>query len=267
MAVINLTHVPLIGPTNGTGVVWTNLPAALAEFPGTPPPTRTKWDLTSFDVCRVLANVITAAANGTVIGVQGSVDAATWTTLCSVTINNGTGLQVGAVATLPPAVKAAGDVFLRVAGQGGNGVADPTFLSIAAQFAAEPTFEQGGLGSQILDNLFGLVRDVRRNAAGYKAKVTAGAMTAAQIAAEMVADADRYLERCQWVTDLATANLTLFTAAVAREGYTVAQAAALRDTLVAAANHTKAATIATGPAINTEADWQLANVPAYSWLY
>jgi hypothetical protein len=265
MPVINLTHVPLLGPV-ATGIVWTNLPNALAEFPGPVPPTRTKWDLTSFDVCRVLANVSVAAANGTVIGVQGSVDAAAWTTLCSVTINNATGLQVGAVATLPPAVKAAGDVFLRVAGQGGNGTADPAFLSIAAQFAAQPTFGVGGLGGQILDNLFGLVRNVRQNAADYKVRVAAG-QPIAGIAAVMVADADQYLVRCGWLTTAANADPTLFAAALAVRGFTLDQATALRDTIIAAANHTKAAALTTANEVNTEADWLLANVPAYSFLW
>lgn len=125
-----------------------------------------------------------------------------------------------------------------------------------------------GISDQLLQNVFGLVRNMRDNAQGYKAQVTAG-QPLAGIASVMVQDADRYLARLQWITDLATRNLTKFDDALALKGLTrtgADGATALRDALIAVANHTKGALLTTGAQINAEADFILANVPNFDRL-
>lgn len=126
--------------------------------------------------------------------------------------------------------------------------------------------ERCGLFEQLIRNSYGLVRDMRDNANGYKAQVIAG-RTAEQIAPVMVADADRYLARVQWITDAVTRNQALVSDALGDLGLTLSQANTLKQTLTDAANHTKLATLTTTQQINTEADWILANVPNYERLW
>ena len=121
-------------------------------------------------------------------------------------------------------------------------------------------FERIGLVFQVIQNVHGLMRNMRDNANGYKAQVIAG-RPINQIAAVMVADAQQYVIRIGWVTALATRNLTLLTNALTDLGLTITEANSLKATLLTAANHTIAASLTTGTEINTEADAILAAVP------
>jgi hypothetical protein len=144
---------------------------------------------------------------------------------------------------------------------------DPVFYGATLLLVhAAASFERDELMNQVLLNLARMPANYRDNAAGYKTQVNAN-RPAAEIAAVMVADANAFLSRLALITDLATRNLPLLTASLEERGYTLVQATGLRDTLVAAANHVKAATLTTGQQITTEADWLLANVPAYERLW
>lgn len=129
------------------------------------------------------------------------------------------------------------------------------------------TFEQVGLCLQLIGNIYGLINNMRDNAAGYKRQVTAGNLTAAQIATIMQGDANQYVKRINWITDLATRNLTLLTNALAALGLTVADANSLKTTLTDVCNHTLAASLNNNTQINTEADYQLANLPTFERLW
>ena len=128
------------------------------------------------------------------------------------------------------------------------------------------TIEGEGLTAQIIHNMYGLVLDMRDNAANYKTRLVAG-QSVASVRVLMLADADRYKERLQLITDVASRNLAKVTAALQARGLTVAQMVNDRDAGVAAADHTLAADLSTTTAINAEADFILANVPAYERLW
>ena len=91
---------------------------------------RIKTDLTSTTQARFFVNVITAGAGAsTELRVQYSTDQAAWNYLDggtgpSVAINT-TGLRVSSWATITAGAKQ--DVFIRVVGINGDGVADPAF--------------------------------------------------------------------------------------------------------------------------------------------
>jgi hypothetical protein len=128
------------------------------------------------------------------------------------------------------------------------------------------TFENVGLALQLVANIHGLVRDMRDNANGYKAQVTAG-RDIAGIAAVMVADANAYLTRIKWVTDAVTANQAGVNTALQALGLTLTEANQLKTLFNNTANHTAAAALTTGAQINTEADYILANIPNWQRLY
>ena len=122
------------------------------------------------------------------------------------------------------------------------------------------TFENIGLCFQLVNNVYGLVNNMRDNANSYKQQVQLGRPLAG-IASIMVSDANLYLIRIQKITDLATRNMTAFTDALQALGLTVAAANSLKNTLTTVANHTISATLVSDTDINTESDFILANVP------
>jgi len=120
----------------GTLLTWTNMPAAETELP-TSPRYRTKVDLTNYRQARMVVNVLTAGATTPAkLLVQYSTDETTWYYLDgssgpSVNID-ATGVKVGSWVNLTSGAKA--DVFLRIVGIDGDGVADPQFNEITVQF-------------------------------------------------------------------------------------------------------------------------------------
>jgi hypothetical protein len=111
---------------------WTNMPVALTEFMGDAY-ARTEVDLTSAAQSRVTVRIRATApkANAKII-IQYSTDESAWTNLCSVTMPaTANKTNVGTWTDVPAGAKA--DVFIRIAGQDGDGVIDPNFSLITLQ--------------------------------------------------------------------------------------------------------------------------------------
>lgn len=119
---------------NFVGGTWTNQPAAVTELFSTVNG-RTKFDFSGYSQFRLLVQVNTVGAATSVLFAQYSTDGATWNNLESATTNNiaiaTTGLKFGSWANI--ASGALFDVFIRIAGQNGNGSADPAFGNISIQ--------------------------------------------------------------------------------------------------------------------------------------
>jgi len=114
-----------------TPYAWTNMPAALTEFSGTTR-LRFKYNLTSASQARIIVRIETAPFANAKIKAQYSLDETTWLDLCSVTMPaTGAKTNIGNWTDIP--AKAQDDVFIRLAGQDGDGVADPTFTTICLQ--------------------------------------------------------------------------------------------------------------------------------------
>jgi hypothetical protein len=115
--------------TPQTAQAWTNMPAATTELFGSTR-ARVKVPLTGDTQFRLEANQSAAGAAGARLRMQYSTDQVTWNDLESVTTTgelpvSAAALNVGAFAPIVAAAKA--DVFLRVVGFGGDGVADPAW--------------------------------------------------------------------------------------------------------------------------------------------
>ncbi len=128
------------------------------------------------------------------------------------------------------------------------------------------SFEQIGLITQIVQNVYGLIANMRDNANSYQSQAAANT-NYASIAAVMQADASAYLVRIGWITALANRNVTVFTAALNIFGLTIQDMTSLKTTLTAVCNHTLAATLDSQAAIDAEAAYILANVPAFERLW
>jgi len=128
------------------------------------------------------------------------------------------------------------------------------------------TLEQFGVLLQLTDQTFRLVRNLRSNASGYLTQANADADPVA-LGVLMKADADRFLERLDTVTQIATRNQTLVTNALGIIGVTLAQANTLKTGLVATANHVKAATLTTKQQCIDEANFILSDAPNYDGLF
>lgn len=171
-------------------------------------------------------------------------------------------LSATLTADIPTGVK-----LVRVRIKSTTAADDPVYYGAALLLKRpSPSFERCGFIEQLIRNVYGLIRDMRDNANGYKSRVIAGHPINV-IAETMVADADQYLVRISWVTDAVVRNQTLVSNALNDMGLTLGQANALKNNLQDVANHTKAAALTTGPEINTEADYILANVPNYERLW
>ena len=131
------------------------------------------------------------------------------------------------------------------------------------------TFENVGLALQLVNNIHGLVANMRDNAGsqtGYKSQI-AGGWSPETLATIMVEDANRYLERIKLVTDTVTANQAGVSAALQALALTLSEANSLKTLLSGVANHTKAADLSTAAAINAEADYILATVPNWQRIF
>jgi hypothetical protein len=127
--------------TDETTFAWSNQPSALTELIGTTR-YRNQVDLTPYEQFRIVWYVSTAGTAGSVIGVQYSDDGGTtWRGLdngtsgsnSSVTVSTAsTGLVVSAWTNLATGAK--GDIQVRIAGSGGDGVADPAYGTMKVKF-------------------------------------------------------------------------------------------------------------------------------------
>ncbi len=120
-------------------LAYTNIPAALTEWYATANRYRVKADLTRFKEARVTVAVFTAANSTCECRVQYATDGdgqGAWAYLDGV---DGPKANLGAVggrvgAWVPLASGAKADVWLRLININGDGVADPSFGTVTAQF-------------------------------------------------------------------------------------------------------------------------------------
>ena len=125
---------------------WTNMPLAQAELFGPTAPTGTNrvvFPITGYTKVAIYAKVSTAGASGSKIWIEASSDG---TTFLPIDGQGGTGSQLdiyngGVVApggllgpTATVAANLTGLVYLKIMGNGGDGVIDPSFGSIVAVF-------------------------------------------------------------------------------------------------------------------------------------
>lgn len=91
---------------------------------------RTQCDLTGYTQSRLSVSQTVAGNTGSVLKGQYSLDQSVWVDLTS-TVNAASAnlVKVSTWTTIPVAART--DVFLRVVGSGGDGVADPTWFQIA----------------------------------------------------------------------------------------------------------------------------------------
>jgi hypothetical protein len=117
-------------------LAWTNMPAALTEFPSAVP-SRSWVDLSAFTQAHVYAYQGVAGAAAAALRVQYSNDQATWSYLDgatgpSVTVGAGANqMKVGSWVTIDPAVRWFRGVHLRLVGVSGDGAIDPSFGKVA----------------------------------------------------------------------------------------------------------------------------------------
>lgn len=130
------THIVPINITFNTATIqWQNQPSALTEFLGAIS-RRTKIDLSNLTQARLITRVDVAGATGAKLAVQYSTDESSWNYLDDSSgpfaIIDTTGLKISSFVNI--STLALTDVFLRIVGTGGNGVADPNFSNIISQF-------------------------------------------------------------------------------------------------------------------------------------
>lgn len=125
--------------TSGTapGIVWTNMPAGKTTWLHATSGTLThdatqQADLTGTSQAR-LACAVQVAGSGatTLLAVEYSTDGSNWSALLSLTIGSSTGLKATAWTAVPAGAK--DEVYLRLVGQNGNGVADPRFSPVVME--------------------------------------------------------------------------------------------------------------------------------------
>jgi hypothetical protein len=125
------TRTPAKLVLNSGPATWTNQPAALTEFLGTPD-RRVKADLTDCDRVRLAARVSTAGAAGAVLFAQWSADEVGWNALTTQQLPiAAAGTRATPWEDVPAGAR--GDVFLRLAGSGGNGAADPVVGTVVLE--------------------------------------------------------------------------------------------------------------------------------------
>ena len=130
------------------------------------------------------------------------------------------------------------------------------------------TFEDAILMEQILHHVRNSVLTWRTEAAAYKAALLSPFSHSVQtVAARMVGDANEHERLLTRITDLATRNLAKLDAALAVYSITRTTANALKNSLLAVADHVRAASLTTAQEINAEADFILANIPNYERLF
>lgn len=130
-------EIPIIS-SPATNVVWTNMPAALTEFLGATY-SRQQVDLTGCTHYRLVVNQAVAGFAGADINLQYSTVSQSTGYVAADTggvgeldIGTGVGVKVGAWAPLQRSAQ--GDVWIRLVGKSGDGIADPAFRQVLVQF-------------------------------------------------------------------------------------------------------------------------------------
>lgn len=109
-------------------LVWTNMPLALTAAAGT----LAKLPLYNARFARLTVNVTVTGSTNAVLIAQVSTDGVSYTSGPQVSVF-GTGLKVSSLVAISPQFQT--DCFFRMAGSGGDGVADPAFGMITVQIA------------------------------------------------------------------------------------------------------------------------------------
>lgn len=134
---LTLLNPPRIIPfrTTGTVLTWSDMPEALTEFQGNTC-NRAYTNLVDARLARLIANIETAGSTNAKLRVQYSLNGTTWYYLDntnskpSVAINT-TGVKVSGWCVLDSGAR--DDVYLRIVGIDGDGVADPAFGHIVLE--------------------------------------------------------------------------------------------------------------------------------------
>lgn len=126
--------------TQGAALAWTNMPAAVTFFNGSHR-FATKVDLTSYTQCRLIVNKqATAGSAASIIRLRYitifNVTVGNWLQIGSSSVQVAVNVQNTVLATgwIDLVAGAKTDVFITLDGSGGDGVLDPTFGSIIAEF-------------------------------------------------------------------------------------------------------------------------------------
>ena len=123
--------IPQSHAISGALNTWAAMPAALTELGGLTH-SRMKLDLGSAWQCRLVTRVAIAGLSGATIRAQYSTDESAWSTLTTNTVSlTNSGTIASAWEDIPAAAK--GDVFVRVVGQDGNGIAAVTIGNVILQ--------------------------------------------------------------------------------------------------------------------------------------
>jgi hypothetical protein len=110
-----------------TALTWTNMPSALTGLTQT----ECKFPMQDAGHARLTARVLVAGSANAVLIAQFSLDGTNYTSGPQVAIATG-GLKVSNLGVIPSQFRT--DCFFRLAGQGGDGAADPQFGLITVQF-------------------------------------------------------------------------------------------------------------------------------------
>jgi hypothetical protein len=129
-----VTRTPQRVILNTGNVTWTNQPTALTEFLGL---VHRRMLMSFVDVHRIRlgARISTAGVAASVLFAQYSTDESAWSTLTGSIAMNTTGTKVTTFDPIPAgAVNGGGDVFVRLVGSGGDGVADPVIGNVWLEY-------------------------------------------------------------------------------------------------------------------------------------
>lgn len=128
------------------------------------------------------------------------------------------------------------------------------------------TFSDVGLALQIVQNVYGLCRDMADNAAGYKQQIGAGA-DPTKVAEIAKADAEQYRRRLKWIDDAIASDSGGVTESLKVFGIDLAELESLHATLDGAAAAVQTANPKDGKGVTDAADATLADVPAVKRLW
>ena len=125
---------------DGAGITWTNMPAAVTFFGGSHR-YATKVDLTNYTDCRLIVNKqATAGAAAAIVRLRYitafNTTVGNWLTIGSSEVSVAVNVLNTVIVSswIPLVAGAKADVFITLDGSGGDGVLDPVFGSIVAQF-------------------------------------------------------------------------------------------------------------------------------------
>lgn len=134
-----------------SNLAWTNMPAAETELVGSSYD-RKRVNLTGAVQYRIVINQAVAGYAGADLNAEYSINGTNWYNLdtggtgeCDV--GTGTGVKVGAWTNIVVGAKT--EVWLRLVGKQGDGIADPAWRQTSIQFKVNSTYIAGGSGGDL----------------------------------------------------------------------------------------------------------------------